>query len=143
MNITETILEGIKKAIHEGGKQTIDLREASNLTGSGSGIGGNGGTYNDATAGAANTGSGGGGGAFYYNNYPGASGGSGVVILKIPTANYTAPATPKYFLVRGACVPPNDVVTLNLGLTLPAATIISANASTSNLSFSAFGVEIN
>lgn len=41
MNITETILEGIKKAIHEGGKQTIDLREASNLTGSGSGIGGN------------------------------------------------------------------------------------------------------
>lgn len=41
MNITETILEGIKKAMHEGGKQTIDLREASNLTGSGSGIGGN------------------------------------------------------------------------------------------------------
>lgn len=41
MNITETILEGIKKALHEGGKQTIDLREASNLTGSGSGIGGN------------------------------------------------------------------------------------------------------
>lgn len=41
MNKTETILEGIKKALHEGGKQTIDLREASNLTGSGSGIGGN------------------------------------------------------------------------------------------------------
>lgn len=41
MNITETILEGIKKALHEGSKQTIDLREASNLTGSGSGIGGN------------------------------------------------------------------------------------------------------
>jgi HK97 family phage major capsid protein len=41
MNKTETILEGIKKAIHEGGKQTIDLREASALTGSGSGIGGN------------------------------------------------------------------------------------------------------
>lgn len=41
MNKTETILEGIKKALHEGGKQTIDLREASSLTGSGSGIGGN------------------------------------------------------------------------------------------------------
>lgn len=41
MTYTEKILEGIKKAITEGGKQTIDLREASALTGSGSGVGGN------------------------------------------------------------------------------------------------------
>jgi len=64
-------------------------------------------------------------------------------LIVVPTASYTVPAAPKYFLVRGGCVPPNDVVTLNLGLTLPSATIISANASTSNLSFSAFGVEIS
>ena len=41
MTYTEKILEGIKKAITEGGKQTIDLSEASALTGSGSGVGGN------------------------------------------------------------------------------------------------------
>lgn len=41
MTITEKILDGIKRAIHEGGKQTIDLREASAITGSGSGVGGN------------------------------------------------------------------------------------------------------
>lgn len=41
MSITEKILDGIKRAIHEGGKQTIDLREASAITGSGSGVGGN------------------------------------------------------------------------------------------------------
>ncbi len=38
---TEKILDGIKRAIHEGGKQTINLREASAITGSGSGVGGN------------------------------------------------------------------------------------------------------
>lgn len=41
MSITEKILNGIKKAITEGGKVTIDLREASAITGSGSGVGGN------------------------------------------------------------------------------------------------------
>ena len=40
MSITEKILSGIKQAITEGGKVDIDLREASNLSGSGSGIGG-------------------------------------------------------------------------------------------------------
>lgn len=38
--ITEKILDGIKRAIHEGGKQNIDLREASAITGSGYGVGG-------------------------------------------------------------------------------------------------------
>lgn len=40
MKVTEKILDGIKKAIAEGGKVTINLAEASALTGSGSGIGG-------------------------------------------------------------------------------------------------------
>jgi HK97 family phage major capsid protein len=41
MSITEKILNGIKKAITEGGNVKIDLREASAITGSGSGVGGN------------------------------------------------------------------------------------------------------
>ena len=36
-----SILDGIKQAISEGGKVSIDLREASGITGSGSGTGGN------------------------------------------------------------------------------------------------------
>jgi hypothetical protein len=64
-------------------------------------------------------------------------------LIVVPTANYTAPAANKYFLARGASVPPNDVVSINLGLTLPANTVLAANASSSSLSFSAFGVEIS
>lgn len=41
MKTTEKILDGIKKAISEGKEATIDLREASAITGSGSGVGGN------------------------------------------------------------------------------------------------------
>jgi HK97 family phage major capsid protein len=41
MTINEKILNGIKQAITEGGKVTIDLKEASAITGSGSGVGGN------------------------------------------------------------------------------------------------------
>ena len=40
MTITEKILSGIKQAITEGGKVTIDLKEASAITGSGSDVGG-------------------------------------------------------------------------------------------------------
>jgi hypothetical protein len=40
MTITEKILDGIKQAYNEGNKVTIDLKEASSLTGSGSGVGG-------------------------------------------------------------------------------------------------------
>lgn len=45
MNTTEKILAGIKQAITEGGKVTIDLKEASSLTGSGDEKGGR--TYFD------------------------------------------------------------------------------------------------
>lgn len=56
----------------------------------GSGVGGNGATPSVAgSAGAINTGSGGGGGT----NVSGGNGGSGVVILSMPTANYTGTHT--------------------------------------------------
>ena len=45
MSANQKILDGIKQALNEGGKVTIDLREASTLTGSGDGIGGR--TYFD------------------------------------------------------------------------------------------------
>jgi HK97 family phage major capsid protein len=45
MSATQKILEGIKTAIHENRKVTIDLREASTLTGSGLDVGGR--TYFD------------------------------------------------------------------------------------------------
>lgn len=45
MSANQKILDGIKKAMLEGGKVTIDLREASTVTGSGLGIGGR--TYFD------------------------------------------------------------------------------------------------
>lgn len=45
MSANQKILDGIKKAMNEGGKVTIDLREASTLTGSGLDIGGR--TYFD------------------------------------------------------------------------------------------------
>lgn len=40
MNYTETILDGIKRAVSSGKAAEIDLREASSITGSGSGVGG-------------------------------------------------------------------------------------------------------
>lgn len=45
MSANQKILDGIKKAMNEGGKVTIDLREASSITGSGLDIGGR--TYFD------------------------------------------------------------------------------------------------
>jgi len=57
----------------------------------GSGGGGNGGEHDNSvqkTAGSANTGSGGGGGSTGNGN-----GGSGVVILRMPTANYSGTTT--------------------------------------------------
>jgi HK97 family phage major capsid protein len=45
MSASQKIIDGIKQAINEGGKVTIDLREASTLTGTGAGIGGR--TYFD------------------------------------------------------------------------------------------------
>jgi hypothetical protein len=57
----------------------------------GSGGGGAGGTNSNGTSGTANTGGGGGGGAGGPYGY--GSGGSGVVILSVPTANYSGTTT--------------------------------------------------
>jgi hypothetical protein len=66
-------------------------------TGSGgTGGGGNGGaagSNSTGDAGTVNTGSGGGGGSFQTNNGTGGAGGKGVVILRIPTANYSGTTT--------------------------------------------------
>jgi hypothetical protein len=57
----------------------------------GSGGGGNGGNNTAGTAGTANTGSGGGGGSS--TGQAGGAGGSGVVILRMPTVNYSSTTT--------------------------------------------------
>jgi hypothetical protein len=60
----------------------------------GSGGGGNGGNNGGAgTAGTANTGGGGGGSSQLGNTVTGGAGGSGVVILSVPTANYSGTTT--------------------------------------------------
>jgi hypothetical protein len=66
----------------------------SNGGAGGSGGGGAGGTNGAGTAGTANTGSGGGGGSLTNGgSFNGGNGGSGVVILSIPTTNYTGTTT--------------------------------------------------
>jgi hypothetical protein len=60
----------------------------------GSGGGGRGaGSAGNSVAGSANTGGGGGGGAFYVNSSNSSAGGSGVVILRMATANYSGTTT--------------------------------------------------
>jgi len=55
----------------------------------------------------------------------------------------TADAAPsRCFLVRGAVVPAADTIVLTMGLTANADSIISCNATGSDISFSAFGSEI-
>jgi hypothetical protein len=69
--------------------------QRSGVTGAAGGSGGGGaGHYNGGTAGTANTGGGGGGGG-YNGSTPtnGAAGGSGVVIIRILTADYSGTTT--------------------------------------------------
>lgn len=51
-------------------------------------------------------------------------------------------APSRCFLVRGAVVPAADTIVLTMGLTANADSIISCNATGSDISFSAFGSEI-
>jgi hypothetical protein len=44
--------------------------------------------------------------------------------------------------VRGATVPAADTIFLTIGLTANATTVVAANASSPNISFSIFGSEI-
>jgi len=52
------------------------------------------------------------------------------------------PSPARCFLVRGAVVPAADTIVLTMGLTANAESIITCNATGSDISFSAFGSEI-
>jgi hypothetical protein len=64
-------------------------------------------------------------------------------IAVMPPANYTSPAANTYYIVRGGLLPASDTVNLNFGVTLQTGSILAANASSSSVSISAFGVEIS
>ena len=69
----------------------------NNVTGASGGLGGGGASTNPIQAGASNTGGGGSGGSYLNTGSPsntdGANGGSGVVLLSVPTANYSGTTT--------------------------------------------------
>ena len=64
-------------------------------------------------------------------------------IIVVPSANFTTPSANAYYMVRGSALPGSDSVSINLGLTLPANTVLAVNSTSSSVSFSAFGVEIS
>ena len=61
--------------------------------------------------------------------------------LAIQPANAAIAA--KHYINYDTALPPNDTITLTLGLTLAASDVISANVATSTVSVSAFGGEIS
>lgn len=70
------------------------------------------------------------------------SGSSGTYRIAVrPAADNTTAA--KHYLVYGATVAASDSVMLTLGVTLAAGDVITVYASNANMSFSAFGSEIN
>ena len=75
-----------------GGSDNYRVPLAGNASGGlgGGGAGGNGGA---GTAGSANTGGGGGGASSTASNFNGGNGGSGVVIISVPTSNYSGTTT--------------------------------------------------
>jgi hypothetical protein len=48
----------------------------------------------------------------------------------------------KHYVCYGVSVPPNDTISLTLGMTLDAADVITAYASSASVSFNLFGSEI-
>lgn len=61
--------------------------------------------------------------------------------LAVQPANAAIAA--KHYINYDTALPPNDTITLTLGLTLAATDVISANVATSTVSISAFGGEIS
>ena len=61
--------------------------------------------------------------------------------LAVQPAN--ASITSKHYINYDTALPGNDTIALTIGMTLGATDVISANASTSTISFSAFGSEIS
>lgn len=88
---TASSITGASVTYAGGGGGGGDSRGATGGAG-GAGGGGAGSTSGNGTAGTANTG-GGGGGAGFSGGTAGGAGGSGVVILSVPTANYTGTTT--------------------------------------------------
>jgi hypothetical protein len=64
-------------------------------------------------------------------------------IIVMPSANFSTSAANTYFVIRGGVAPASDTGTLNIGLTLPPGAVLAANASSSSISISAFGVEVS
>ena len=62
--------------------------------------------------------------------------------VRFADGSVSDPAPGRCFLVRGAVVPAADTIVLTMGLTANADSIISCNATGSDISFSAFGSEI-
>jgi hypothetical protein len=89
-----TSISGSSVTYAGGGGGSFDNRTPGTAGSGGSGGGGAGGALNsNGTAGTANTGGGGGGGSGGIPAMNGANGGSGIVIISVPTANYTGTTT--------------------------------------------------
>ena len=70
------------------------------------------------------------------------SGSSGTYRIAVrPAADSTT--AQKHYIVYGATVAASDSIMLTLGLTLAAGDVVRVYASSANMSFSAFGSEIN
>lgn len=63
-------------------------------------------------------------------------------LIVMPSGAFASSANRADFIVRGAVVPAADSIILTIGLTANAGTIIAANSSLTNVSFSVFGSEI-
>jgi hypothetical protein len=64
-------------------------------------------------------------------------------IIIMPAANFASPAANTYFVIRGGLAPASDTVIFDSVFNLPAGAVLAANASSSSVSISAFGVEVS
>ena len=64
-------------------------------------------------------------------------------LIVMPTGSFASSANAPDFIVRGAVVPASDSFILTIGLTVNTGTVLAANTSSPNVSFSAFGSEIS
>jgi hypothetical protein len=64
-------------------------------------------------------------------------------LILMTASEFSSPAPAATFLVRGAVIPAADSIILTMGITANAGSILAANTSSGNISFSAFGSEIS
>ena len=74
-------------------------------------------------------------------NQTGANGSYSLMVQD--STEFSNPAANATMIVRGASVPAADTVVLTMGLTMNANSILSANGSFVDISFSAFGSEVS